>query len=161
MGYLGSEYIETSIEKWWLFQIFHILFRCFFFQKRNIRFRIWLSVGRCVTFSAKKSGIFSCSGLFKQGVGCFEITESFNFSTVIVLKTVRLSDRQIWKHQLWISKIQLFFWTFSGYQRTFRSRVIWIFHTCFHHLNLEMLCSVRMYNEHFTKTLKVKKSPLG
>ena len=26
----------------------------------------------------------------------------------------------------------------------------------FHHFNLEMLCIVRMYNEHFTKTLKIK-----
>ena len=71
-------------------------------------------------FEQKKSGLFSFSGLIKHGFGCFEITESFNFSPVIVLKTVRLSDRQIWKTPTLNIKNP----TFSGYQLTFRPRLV-------------------------------------
>ena len=92
--------LQSCFSKLWIHgsQTFHITF------------------GRKVSyFLSKKSGVFPCSGLFKEGVVCFEITEVFIFSPVIFLKSIRLSDRQIWQTQTLKIKNFTFFWTFSMY----------------------------------------------
>ena len=84
----------------------------------------WLSVGRCVTFSAKKSGFFRAVVCSNRELDVLKLLKFLLFPLSFFLKR---SDCQIVgseKHQLWTSKTPLFFCNFSGYQRTFRPRVI-------------------------------------
>ena len=79
----------------------------------------------------KKSGIFSCSGLLKRGVGHFEEIQFSNFFeqiTFINQILSHLSDMKINHFETTdFLKMPLFFWQFFVYRRTFRPSVMCVF----------------------------------